>query len=167
MWNQLLPFYELWVINCMKNIQLAVAVPQAEPLTNGENAAILRGVGGVWVKWSKMPSASQMPACGSVLSVNWCHLRWSSLAKETITEYVTRTCRSVKESCPLLQLGFLTASQCPELTCGRATHQCQPRCHICNTSARPGRHNLHLIQRPVGRLRWQNSPKNSTKVARE
>lgn len=31
----------------MKNIQLAVAVPQAEPLTNGESAAILRGVGGV------------------------------------------------------------------------------------------------------------------------
>lgn len=58
MWNHLLPFYELWVINCIKNIQLAMAIPQAEPLTNEENAAILGGVGGVWVKQNKMPSAS-------------------------------------------------------------------------------------------------------------
>lgn len=31
----------------MKNIQPAIAVPQAEPLTNEETAAVLGGVGGV------------------------------------------------------------------------------------------------------------------------
>lgn len=31
----------------MKNIQLAIAIPQAEPLTNEGTAAILGAVGGV------------------------------------------------------------------------------------------------------------------------
>lgn len=42
----------------MKNIKTCYSYSQAESLSNGENAAILGGVGGDWAKQSKMPSAS-------------------------------------------------------------------------------------------------------------
>lgn len=94
MWNQLLPFYELWVINCMKNIQTCSA-PRAEPLSNGANPAVLGGVGGRWAQRSEMPSAS-----------TWLRAKCELGLPELLPccwQHVARTCTLQRPSWSLLQ----------------------------------------------------------------
>lgn len=132
MWNHLQPFYELWVINCIKNIQLAMAIPQAEPLTNEETAAILGGVGGVWVKQNKMPSASMWlcakcegpPLLSTQLAVFDVYLSFSE-AKLPFAPAGVPDCQPVPRTDPW-ESHAAVPTQLPHLQPGSQAREAQP-----------------------------------------